>query len=158
MKRIILFLLCSCVAFAQSIKPTGAWLPVNVKWEHAPPSINPKLETGATTVLYFDEHGRFAVIECVVNRERGRYTKVSNGDPQVVSVGEWDGHLPGQVKYRVVSRTIPLKGEVLPGPWKEEKLTSTPKGYLQFEGKVYHPVEGLESSVRELLPGTATTP
>jgi hypothetical protein len=158
MKKIILLLLCGCAAFAQGVKPTGAWLPVHVKWEHAPPSINPKLETGATTVLYFDEHGRFAVIECVVNREPGRYTTVSHGDGQVVSLGEWDGHLPGQVKYRLVSRTVPLKGEMLPGAWHKEKLTSTPKGYLMFEGKLYRPVEGLEPSVRELLPGTSTTP
>ncbi|HZR30676.1 MAG TPA: hypothetical protein VFA76_02330 [Terriglobales bacterium] len=153
MKKIILFVLWSCAAFAQGVKPTGAWLPAHMKWEHAPPSVNPKLETGATTVLYFDDQKHFAVVECVVNRESGRYT-ISHGDGQVVSLGEWDGQLPGQVKYRLVSRTVQRAGETLPRPWREKKLASTPKGYLLFQGKLYHHVEDLEPSVRELLHGT----
>jgi hypothetical protein len=158
MKTIIVLLLWSCVAFAQGVKPTGTWLPVHVKWEHAPPSINPKLETGATTVLHFDEHGRFVLIACVVNREPGRYITISHGDGQEISLGEWDGHLPGQVKYQLVSRTVQRIGETLPGPWREEKLTSTPRGYLLFQGKAYRHVEGLEPNVRELLHGIPTTP
>lgn len=153
MKKIILFVLWSCAAFAQGAKPTGAWLPVNVKWEHAPASVNPKLETGATSVLYFDER-HFALVGCVVNRESGRYV-ISHGDGQVMSLGGWDGQIPGHVKYRLVSRTVQRVGETLPGPWREEKLESTPKGYLLFEGKLYRHVEDLEPSVRELLHGTA---
>jgi len=154
MKKTILLLLWSCAAFAQGVKPTGTWLPVHVEWEHAPPSISPKLETGSTTVLYFDENQRFAIVGCIVLRAPGRIT-ISHGDGQVVFLGGWDGHLPGQVKYRLVSRTVPLKGETLPGPWREEKLASTPKGYLLFEGKLYRHVEDLEPSVRDLLHGTA---
>jgi hypothetical protein len=154
MKKIIVFLLLSCAAFAQGVKPTGAWLPAHVKWEHAPPSVNAKLETAATTVLYFDENQRFALIGCVVLRAPSHLT-ISHGDGQVISLGEWDGHLPGQVKYRLVSRTVSLKGETLPGPWHEEKLASTPKGYLLFEGKLYRHVDDLEPSVRELLRGTS---
>lgn len=155
MKKIILFLLWSCAALAQGVKPTGAWLPVHVKWKHAPPSVNAKLETAATTVLYFDEQQHFGLIACVVNREPGRYTTVSHGDGQVISLGEWYGHLPSKVKYRLVSRTVSLEGEKLPGQWHEEKLTSTRKGYLLFEGKLYRHVENLEPSVRELLHGTS---
>jgi hypothetical protein len=157
MKKIILFVLCSCAAFAQVGKPIGAWLPVHVKWEHAPASVNPKLETGETTVLYFDDEKRFALVGCVINRESAQYT-ISHGDGQVISLGEWDGHLPGQVKYRLVSRTVALKGETLPGPWHEEKLASTSKGYLRFKGKLYRRVEALEPSVREVLRGTPMTP
>ncbi len=154
MNKIILFVLCSCAAFAQGAKPTGAWLPVRVTWEHAPESVNPKLETAATTVLYFDEQRRFALVRCVVNRESGQYT-VSHGDGQVVYLGEWDGRLPGEVKYRLVSRTVSLKGETLPGPWHEEKLASASKTYLQFEGKLYRRVEALDPSVREIVHGLA---
>jgi len=157
MKGMILLLLWTGGVFAQTTPIAGAWLPVHVKWEHAPPSINPKLETVATTVLYSDEHGRFAVVGCVVKRELGRYTTVSQGDGQVISSGEWDGHLPGQVKYRLVSRTVLLKGEILPGSWHEKQLSSTPKGYLLFEGKLYRHVEALEPNVRELLDGIPTT-
>ena len=81
-------------------------MPVNVKWEHAPPDINPKLETGSATVLYLDGQGHFAIVGCVINREPGRYTTVSVGDGQVVSYGKWDGRLPGHVKYRLISRTV----------------------------------------------------
>ena len=140
---------------AQTVKTAGAWLPVNVKWQHAPPEINPKLETGSATVLYFDQQGHFAIIGCVINREPGRYTTVSAGDGQVVSLGEWDSHLPGHVKYRLVSRTVERVGETLPGPWQVEKLPSTPKGYLRFKGELYRRVEDLAPSVREVLPKAA---
>ena len=154
-KLLLVLLLWSCGAIAQSVKTAGAWLPVNVKWEHAPPEINPKLETGSATVLYFDQQGHFAIVGCVINREPGRYTTVSAGDGQVVSSGEWDGHLPGHVKYRLISRTVERVGETLPGPWQEEKLASTPKGYLRFKGELYRRVEDLAPSVREVLPKTA---
>jgi hypothetical protein len=159
MKKLLLFLLLSsCGAIAQPVKTAGAWLPVNVKWEHAPPDINPKLETGTATVLYFDGKGHFAIIGCVINREPGRYTTVSAGDGQVISFGEWDGHLPGNVKYRLISRTVERAGETLPGPWQEDKLASTPKGYLRFRGELYHRVKDLEPSVREFLPKGSETP
>jgi hypothetical protein len=154
MKKLVILLLLSCSAFSQTVKLSGAWLPLNVKWEHAPPQINPRLETGATMVLYFGEHGEFALVECVVNREPGRYTTLSRGDGQIVSLGKWDGHLPGTVKYRLVSRTVAIEGEKLPGPWHEEKLVPTKKGYLMFHGQLYHHVDDLGTSVRELLQGT----
>lgn len=160
MKKIFLFLffvLWGCAAFAQGTKPTGAWLPVHVKWEHAPANVNPSLETAATTVLYFGGNQRFAVIGCVVLRASRQLT-ISHGDGQQILLGEWDGHLPGRVKYRLVSRTVQRVGEALPGPWREEKLASAPKGYLLFEGKLYRHAEELEPSVRELLQATPTTP
>ena len=107
-------------------------------------------------MLYFDDQKHFALVGCVVNRESERYT-ISHGDGQVISLGEWDGRIPGHVKYRLVSRTVQRVGEMLPGPWREEKLASTTKGYLLFDGKLYRHVEDLEPSVRELLEGTATT-
>ena len=153
MTKIILLLLWSCAALAQTAKTAGAWLPVSVKWEHAPPQINPKLETGATTILYFGENGQFAKVGCVVNREPGRYTTLSQGDGQVISLGEWDGHLPGKTKYRLVSRTVTVEGEKLPGPWQEGKLAATKNGHLIFEGRLYRHVEDLRQSVQELLRG-----
>ena len=157
MKNIILLFLLICPAFAQNVKPTGAWLPMQVKWEHAPPSINPRLQTGTTTVLYFGEHGHFAVIDCVVNREPGRYTTVSKGGGQNIWLGEWDGRLPGQVKYRLVSRTIPLTRETLPGSWHRQTLASAPRDRLLFKGKLYRRVEDLDLNVRELLHGSSIT-
>jgi hypothetical protein len=157
-KLFLVLLLWSCGAVAQTVQTVGAWLPVDVKWEHAPADINQKLETGSATVLYFDAEGHFAMVGCVINREPGRYTTVSVGDGQVVSYGVWDKHLPGHVKYRLISRTVERVGETLPGPWQEEKLTATPKGYLWFKGELYRRVKDLEPSVREVLPKEAETP
>ena len=158
MKKLIVLLLWSCAAYAQTAKIIGAWLPVDVKWEHAPPEINPKLETGATTVLYFGEHGQFAMLICTVNREPGHYTTLSQGDGQVISLGEWDDRLPGTVKYRLVSRNVAAEGEKLPGSWHDEKLTSTKKGYLLFRGQLYRKVDDLGHSVRESLKSVSPAP
>lgn len=70
----------------------------------------------------------------------------------MVSIGEWDSHLPGHVKYRLVSRTVERVGETLPGPWQKEKLTATSKGYLLFKGELYRRVKDLEPTIREVLP------
>jgi hypothetical protein len=128
-----------------------------VKWKHAPPSVNPKLETGSTTILYFGENGRFASIGCVVNRIPGQYTAVSAGDGQVVSLGKWDGHLPGAVRHRLVSRTVALIGEELPGPWFEDKLTPAKDGHLLFRGQIYYRNNDLDLSIREYLPDDLKT-
>jgi len=154
MKKIILLLLLICPAVAQTVKTTGAWMPVEMKWEHAPPEVNARLETAQARVLYFGDGGNIALIECVVNREQGRYTTISRGDGQVVFTGEWDGHLPGEVKYRLVSRTVALEGEKLPGPWQQGKLKAADKGQLMFDGKLYRQVNALSQSSLELLRGT----
>lgn len=154
MKKIILFfVLWGCAAFAQVTKPAGAWVPAHIEWEHAPASVNPKLDTATTTVLYLGENQRFAVIGCVVLKASGRLT-ISHGDGQQISSGEWDGKLPGRVKYRLVSRTVQRVDETLPGPWDVKKLASAPKGYLLFEGKLYRHAAEIEPSIRELLEGT----
>lgn len=59
---------------------------MHMKWEHAPTSVNRKLEIGATNVLYFNEQQHFVLVGCVVNREAGQHT-ISHGDGQVVSLG-----------------------------------------------------------------------
>jgi len=151
-KLLFILLFWSCGAIAQTANVIGAWMPVNVRWEHAPPDINSKLEIGSATVLYFDRQGHFAVVGCVINREPERYTTMSTGDGQVIFYGEWDGLLPGHVKYRLISRTVQRVGETLPGPWEEEKLSSTPKGFLVFKGELYRYVADLGASIREVLP------
>jgi hypothetical protein len=152
MRKLIPILLWCASAVAQGAKIGGAWIPLHTKWEHAPPSVNLRLETAPATVLYFDEQGGFAVVGCILNREVGRYTTVSAGDGQVVFYGEWDRRLPGLVKYRLISRTVERQGETLPGPWQNENISSTPKGYLRFKGELYRRVKELDSSVREILP------
>jgi hypothetical protein len=154
MKKIVLLLFLICPAFAQTVKTTGAWMPVDVKWEQAPPEVNARLETAQTRVLYFRDGGNLAVFECVMNREAGRYMTISWGDGQLVFTGEWDGQLPGEVEYRLVSRTVALEGEKLPGPWQQGKLKSANKGYLMFDGKLYRQVNALSQSSLNLLRST----
>ena len=124
MKRYALVLLLSTIAaFSQSTAPAGAWLPVKMKWVHAPRYINPRLETASTLVLYFDTDDHFATVGCVVDREPGRYMTISAGDGQLVSYGNWNGHLPGIVHYRLMSRTVQRIGE----------------GSLEVSGRDLHP-------------------
>jgi hypothetical protein len=134
MKKFVLLLFLICPAFAQTVKTTGAWMPVDVKWEQAPPEVNSRLEAAQTRVLFFGDGGNLAVIECIVNREPGRYMTISRGDGQLVFTGKWDGQLPDEVKYQLVSRTVALEGEKPPGPWQQGKLKSANKGYLAFDG------------------------
>lgn len=79
MKKFVLLLFLICPAFAQTVKTTGAWMPVDVKWEQAPPEVNARLEAAQTRVLFFGDGGNLAVIECIVNREPGRYMTISRG-------------------------------------------------------------------------------
>jgi uncharacterized protein YuzE len=155
MKKLILFLFVLTWPTAGQITKTttGTWLAVDIKWEHAPPAVNAKLEFAESTVLEFDENGRVAVIECVVNRERGRYITVSQGDGHVVAIGEWNGKVPGRIKYRIVDRTIAVDGEKLPGAWRQGELNSVNGVYLVFEGARFRRIDGLRQSVLELLRG-----
>ena len=82
---------------------------------------------------------------------------ISAGDGQLVSYGNWNGHLPGIVHYRLMSRTVQRIGEALPGPWKSGAVIFTRKGFLLFKGERYRKVRGLESSVAEYLPRNLPT-
>jgi hypothetical protein len=149
--KLALLLILSFGVTSQKVDTTGAWLPVHMKWTYGPISINPNFSTAEAKILYFDEQGRFALVACRINREKGEYV-ISNGDGQAVFTGEWDGHLPGHVKYRLVSRTVEIRGETLPGPWRKSKIQATSKGYLLFQGELYRHVEELGPSVRTFLP------
>jgi hypothetical protein len=71
------------------------------------------------------------VLGSMVNRVPRRYTTVNQGDELVITLGEREVRLPR--------------------PWHQEKLSSTPEGYLLFEGKLYCHVEDLDPSVRKPL-------
>ena len=133
----LVLLITNVAAFGQTVGAVGAWVTVKMRWEHAPRYVNPKLETASTAVLYFDANQHFANVGCVVDREPGRYITISAGDGQLVSYGNWDGHLPEKVRYRLISRTVPRLGEMLPGPWQSELVISNRKGYLLFKGELY---------------------
>lgn len=148
--RLIAFIfVLSCTTLAQHTRPVGAWIPIHINWQHAPVTLNPKLESAATSVLFFDVNSHFAVIDCVLLGPDS--LRISHGDGQQVSTGAWDGRLPGLARYRLVSRTVEKIGEVLPGRWETEKLARRGADYLLFRHKLYQRAPQLESEVRELL-------
>jgi hypothetical protein len=151
MKILFLIVLSNCVAFAQTTKINGAWIPVQMHWVHAPPQINPKLETGEAAIIFFGRDGQFVVVQGVINREAGRYMTLSQGDGQVIFLGKWNGILPGKVIYRLTSRSVALEGEKLPGPWHEEHISIVGNGYLVFQGTTYRRASDLGKSVCEAL-------
>jgi hypothetical protein len=154
MKKLFLvgLLLAGSVAFGQQPTPDGAWLPVHAKWQHAPADVAPNLITTSTRVLYFRPDGKVVVIDCIVNRQRGRYTTISAGDGQVVAAGEWRrerGRI--MVRSQIVLRTVPKVGEKLPGPWSEDVLRL--KGsLLLLHGVSYRREAELDKSAAEMVP------
>jgi translation initiation factor IF-1 len=154
MKKLLLIalLLTGSVAFGKQPTPVGAWLPAHAKWQHAPADVAPNLITTSTRVLYFQPDGKAVVIDCIVNRERGRYTTISSGDGQVVAVGEWHRE-QGRIVMRsqTVLRIVPKVGEKLPGPWSEDVLRL--KGdLLLLNGVSYRREPELEKSAAEMVP------
>ncbi len=147
-----------CVALAQQVEaPIGAWMPVNAKWEHAPPEVAPKLQTTSTRVLYFQPDGKMVVIGCVVNREPGSFITISAGDGQTVAAGDWHEE-QGKIiaRSRVVFRTVTRIGEELPGPWNRDVLTIK-DGHLLLGGVLYRRVPELDKSASEMVPRPAAT-
>jgi hypothetical protein len=136
----------------------GAWLQDGVKWTKAPPDINPQLQTGEAEILYFDKDQTFAVVHCVVNRVPKQYQTISHGDGEVVYRGRWTG--VGDtiaVDYRLVSRTVAIKGEELPGPIQHATIRES-GGTLSFDRKAFRRTPTLDKSVTEILSGALPTP
>jgi len=135
----------------------GCWLQDGVKWTNAPQDINPHLQTGEAEILYFGKDQAFAVIHCVVNRVPKEYETISHGDGQVVYRGKWETAGDDiSVEYRLVDRTVKIKGEELPGPIRHATIKA-PHGVLHLDGKTFHRAIGLDKSAAEVLKGLPPT-
>lgn len=131
----------------------GAWLQDGVKWTKAPPDINPHLQTGEAEILYFGKDQTFAIIHCVVNRVPKEYETISHGDGQVVYRGKWEAAGDSiAVEYRLVSRTVKIKGEALPGPIQHATIKTSDR-VLHLEKKTFHRTVGLDRSAAEVMNG-----
>jgi hypothetical protein len=131
----------------------GAWLQEGVNWTRAPKDINPQLESGGAEVLYIEKYLIFAAIYCTVLREHRANMAISHGDPQTVYLGLWDSDKIS-VRYRLVSRTVRLKGEELPGPF-QHAIIKVSKGILIFDDKRFHRVPSLDESAAEVVRANA---
>jgi hypothetical protein len=141
------------VALAQpSQAPQGAWLQDGIKWSKAPKEINPKLSYGRAAIAYFGPDYTFSLIYATVNRVQGEYEVICNGCGQVVYSGSWElAEKTIKVKYRLVSRTIQVSGEQLPGPVKEDAAKIEGDAVV-FLGHSFHRSTALDASVKEFIP------
>lgn len=144
------------LAVAQPIKaPEGAWLQDGVKWSKAPEEINPKLTSGPAAIAYFGADHTFALIYATVNRVQGEYEIICNGCGQVVYSGSWElAEKTIRVKYRLISRTVRIAGEQLPGPVKEDSAKVEGDAVV-FRGHSFHRSTALNANVREFIPPVA---
>jgi hypothetical protein len=143
--------ICASSEEVEKVALTGAWLQTDVKWANAPAEVNARLEFGEAAVLYFKADHSFALIYCVVNRVPGEYMTISHGDGQVVYVGKWEA-AGDQIRaaYRLVSRTVQVKGETLPGP-PQRATVKTSHGVLSLNGKTYRRTDALDQSAAEVV-------
>jgi hypothetical protein len=135
--------------------PQGAWLQDGTKWYKAPKEINAKLTSGRATILYFGPDHTFSLIYATVNRVLGEYEVICNGCGQVVYSGTWEVVEKAiKVKYRLVTRTVQVPGEQLPGPLKEETARIDGDA-VKFLGRSFHRSAELDANVREFIPPAA---
>jgi len=158
MKVIIVFFLLvmsPCLASAQDANIlTGAWMPVDLKWQDAPANVGPKLQTAGTRILYFQADGTMIVIGCFVYRRPGKLTMGPFG---ILETGDWRSDRDKIVTHtRVVLREIPRIGETLPGPWNQYEWTLK-HGILLRNGIRYRRVPELDKSAAELVPSPNPT-
>ena len=136
----------------------GAWLEEDVKWVKVPSDISPNnLESAQASLLYFQEGGKFGLIECTVNQEPKKMS-ISPGDPRGVFKGNWRNRNNSvSVTYKLVEATILPKGTKMPGPMKNGTIHVGSAGTMRFEGKTYRRAKGLDQSAAEALYGIQAT-
>ena len=157
MKKLALLFLLSSLSLtlgrSNGEAPQGAWLQDGVKWTSAPPDINPHLQSGGAAVLYFKGDQSFALIYCTVGRIPNQYMTISHGDPQTLYLGTWKFHGDRiAAEYRLVSRTVRIVGENLPGPIQRTTIKRS-RGILIFEGKTFRRAPALDKDAAEVAYG-----
>ncbi len=138
------------------------WVHQYTRWEKAPPEVESRISTASATVLYFRADGKFRMVDCLLIKGK-RSLGISNGDGLNIYIGEWserDNVI--NVSYRLIERTVPMIGEVLPSPVRTSTVTFkgkrnrsakiSPLARLTFEGKEYAPTFTLdEKSVQSVI-------
>ncbi len=123
-----------------------------------PKEINPRLSSGHAAIVYFGPDHAFAVIYATVNRVPREYEVICIG-----CVVRWVysgtlgiiGEKIVKVKFRLVSRTIEVTGEQLPGPVREDTVKLDGRAIV-FLGHSFHRATDLDANIREFVsPGAA---
>jgi hypothetical protein len=119
---ISLCLLVGASLRAQVLPPRGAWRQTNVTWRRPPAELELKERYAEAAVLYFSPDQKFVLMYGTVI-QGPTSEAISGGDGRVVYLGTWK--LTGNslhVEYRLVGRTVPKEGEMLPGPIQSEDI------------------------------------
>ena len=104
---------------AQQTASGEFWIPSDLKWVRITGAQNSEKTAGAV-IFYFRGDGYFVRDDCWLIK-RGKSIAISNGDPHNEYVGLTNPVLDGMtLKYRLVRRSIEVKGEKLPGDWISE--------------------------------------
>jgi hypothetical protein len=147
----IFFLLCLLSAPLQSQEPSvlGAWRQSGVKWKKPPAELHLKQRYAESGILYFGANHEFAVMYGTVihgpNAEG-----VSHGDGRVVYLGTWNAEGTAlRVKYQLVSRTVLMANEAMPGPMQMGEI-HIKKGALLFDKMLFHRDRRLDNELRDI--------
>jgi hypothetical protein len=147
-----LCLLGSASLTAQDAAPTGAWLQSNVTWKKPPAELQSKQRYAEAAVLYFSPDQRFVLLHGTVI-QGPTSLGVSRGDGRVVYLGTWK--LVGNslhVEYRLVSRTVAMEGETLPGP-VESEVVRVKGNTLLFQKDRFGRAKELNDEFKAILQG-----
>ena len=156
MKRVSVILLLTTAMLATlagGVMPSkieGAWITRDIDWVKAPAAVERGLRTGEAAVLYFGPEKSFALIYCVIYHARDRYA-ISAGDGQVVYIGSWKPGSDGviDVEYRLVSRSVGVMGETLPGKVERGTIKIAPQQF-EFNTKPYIRLRALDADAQGL--------
>lgn len=108
---------------AQQIASGEFWIPSELKWTHVTGAQDQE-KIASAVIFYFRKDGYFVRDECWLIKQ-GKSIAISNGDPHNEYAGLTDPILDGMtLKYRLVRRSVEVKGEKLPGDWISEDASN----------------------------------
>jgi hypothetical protein len=136
----------------QTSSIAGAWLQNDVKWKKPPAELRLKERYAESAILFFGVNDEFAMVYGTVIRGADS-EELSHGDGRVAYLGTWksdEGRL--RATYRLVSRTVHVVNEKLPGPTETREIQRAQKS-LVFGGMRFHREVGLDQSIRATFEG-----
>lgn len=150
-RGMVFFLFCLLSAPLQSQEPSvlGAWRQSGLKWKKPPAELQLKQRYAESAILYFGRNHEFAVMYATVIQ--GPHAEgVSRGDGRVVYLGTWNADgIVLRVEYQLVSRTVLVENETLPGSMQIGEI-QVKKGALLFKKMLFHRDRQLDDELRDI--------
>jgi hypothetical protein len=155
MKSALLFVFLSSLivlSHGQTAQVSGCWRQDKIKWTKPPAELHLNERSAEAGLLYFGPNNQFALVYGTVI-EGPTWENLSHGDGQIVYLGTWkpEGSVV-LVEYRLVSRTILIEGETLPGPIEKKTLQSR-DGVLLFDKTRFQRDKRLDDQLLWVLQG-----